>query len=347
MRESLFSASTSLSRVSAPQTAIGVGVALMLASSGMVGQARAAEADAATRPGLKIVIVGPQDAADLLSVAIAPLVTELEPVTWRQLHETTPISDAGLEPLRGAVRIWIDAHRTGTVTIVGFSSRGAPRVRSVEAPDLTPVVAETISQIVRETAVALIGEPASAEADVTIDQGELDASRASRHAVIEAPPRAEPAATKLSTRSGASLAFGGVFRNMGGFSHQVARGVSISMSAWLQHAALRSFATLSFDWVENATGDLQLVAVSLVPTVGISWRPQKVVDLRTSIGVGADRINFGGSAWYPVARATASANAIVLARFEVTMALMIDAVESPDLTHRGWQPAALLGIGWW
>src|SRR6185369_6707820 len=118
----------------------------------------------APRPNLEIVIVGEEVTCDFLSVAIAPVLVELESVTWQQMRETTPASGALLEHHPGVARIWIDAHRKGAVIVVGFSRNGSPRVRSADAPELTAVVAETVAQIVRETAVALLDEAAQTEA---------------------------------------------------------------------------------------------------------------------------------------------------------------------------------------
>jgi hypothetical protein len=330
-------------------------VAVALAASGLAARAQAAFAPAAPQPNLEIVTVGPPGAADLLSVAIAPLMTELEPITWRQLRETTPISEARFEPRAGGVRIWIDAHRAGAVTVVGFSRRGAPRVRSVEAPELTPVVAETIGQIVRETAVALLADPAGQDPpaqerdDETTEPKAFKPSR-SRVAIEEAPRAetpAEAAPPPLVNRVMGSISFGFVLRSAESFSSDSAEGMTLSLTAWLQHEAVRSFATLSIDRLEAPQVTNTLYALSFVPTFGIAWRPEAMVDFRTALGVGADRMNsFGYASWYPVVRGAVSANLLLPRRLEATVALTLDVVAWSDFSQRAWQPGLILGLGW-
>jgi len=335
--------STTSSRARRLRAAIAVAVAI--AAPAIAGRARAAGTPPVSRPNLEIVIVGPQGAADLLAVAIAPLITELEPVSWRQLRETTPVSDDAYEPRPGAVRIWIDAHRTGTVTVVGLSRTGAPGVRSVEAPDLTPVVAETIGQIVRETAVALMSAAAEARTDAPASLILSDERPAARD--LEEPET--PAVTPPpASRFRGSLAFGYVLRQMAGFGEQNAQGVTVSTTAWLQHRTVRSFATLALDSLQGSgsASGTGTYAISIVPTVGISRRIGGGVDVRAAMGIGADRMNYGAISWYPVGRASAAASLPLPAGFEAMTAVMVDAVVWADFRQRVYQPAMMVGVGW-
>jgi hypothetical protein len=329
-------------------------VAVALASSGVAARARAAFAPVTPRPNLEIVIIAPAGASDLLSVAIAPLMTELEPIAWRQLRDTTPVSEVRFEPHAGVVRLWIDAHHAGTVAVVGFSRRGVPRVRTVEAQELTPVAAETIGQIVRETAVALLADPAGQDSAVQETDAETAESKPVRRkpvrVVVEDAPRAEEPAqpTPPTTVAGVmgSLAFGYLLRSMDSFTGDTGTGLTISATAWLERDTVRWFARLSFDQLQASGLGATLYETSIIPTFGISWRPEASVDFRTALGVGADRINNFAIEWYPVARGVGTVGVLLPHRLELMFEAMLDIVSSSEFRRQAWQPAAMVGFGW-
>jgi hypothetical protein len=290
-------------------------------------------ASPATPPNLEVVIVGEPATADLLSMAIAPLLTELQPVAWRQMRETTPVSDALANP--GAVRVWVDARRKGRVTVVGLSRSGAARVRSAEVPGLTPVEAETVAQIVHETAVALCAEPAGAP------------TRASAAPVEQQPDEMLRAPARTRTIGWeSSLALGYVTRDIG--PEDLGKGVLASATLWYEHESLRSFVTLGLDWVRASAGGGHLDLVSLIPALGISWRLRSALDLRTAIGGGGARYSeFGGSGWLATSRATVGVASPLGARLEMTLAFMVDGAPRFGFSRlANYQPGAMLAVGW-
>jgi hypothetical protein len=314
-----------------------------LATSG-----RAVATTVARPPNLEVVIVGDAATADLLAVAIAPLLADLEPVTWKQMRETTSVSRATLVTNPDVVRVWVDAHREGTVTVVGFSRRGAPRVRSVAAPELTPVLTETVAQIVHETAVALFaGEAAgaplesatTAEATSVVPDAEVPAPIPQIGETVTAPPT-------LASPVDLSLAFGYVVRQMATFSNEKAHGLAISTTVWLKRETVRSFVTLSLEYLESPSTGNSLNETSIVTTFGISWLPRGIIDIRTAIGIGAARINYALPAWYPIERAVTTVGVLLPRRLEATVALMLDVVGLDPIDPRGVQPAAMFGLAW-
>lgn len=240
---------------------------VLVAVSPLIAWYGRALAAGALPPRLQIVLVGPPPVADLLAAAIAPLLPATAPVDWRRVTDDAAV--APMPALPSGPRIWIDGRLPGTVQIVAFCRDAVPRVRTVVAPELTPVVAETVAQITRETGAVLLAEAQRERAS----NGE--GSPLARPAPV--PASTETDATIAASAGGAThpshellIAGSAIVRDEFGLDAPAATGVALSVLYPLRRLAAgssaRPFLALSLELF--SVSRYQMVAQEIVETTG-------------------------------------------------------------------------------
>jgi hypothetical protein len=286
--------------------------------------------------------------ADLLAAAIAPLLPATPPVDWRRVTKDTAVAATPGPP--PGPRIWIDGRSPGSIQIVALCRDAGPRVRTVEALELTPVVAETVAQITRETAAALLAETETSNPSSNERSGPM------QPAPVSAP--VDTVSTIAASDNAAvpphrNLLFAGslIVRDEYGLNAAAAYGGAISVAYSFRQLAAGSSARLFLGlslglFVQPEFG---LGAAEIVETTGISWQPSSFVDL--SFGLGGGIQNAPIFRTILVARGTASVGLRLGAGVEQVISATIDAGQVPEI-NGGWpapnriRPGAMIGIGW-
>jgi hypothetical protein len=322
-------------------------LAVAASSTPLILEGRAL-ADGALRPRLQIVLVGSAPSADLLAATVAPILPASISVEWGRV---TGDADVATIPEAPGPRIWIDSRSPGIIQIIAFSSDAVPRVRTVEAPQLTPLVAETVAQITRETATALLGAQ----------------TRGAPNGV-GAPTRLVPAATTQETAAvstvtksdissaqppGELLLMGSfIVRDEFGLGAEAAYGAALSIlypfRPLTRGSSARPFVALSLGLFGQS--QFGLAAQEAVETTGISWHPSSILDLSLGLGGGVQR----AATWRTilVARGTASIGFRLGSSVEQVIAATLDARQEPDVLIGPWpaphriSPGVMIGIGW-
>jgi hypothetical protein len=287
------------------------------------------------------VVVGPTPTTDLLAATIAPLLPATLAVDWRSLtNDAAATTTLASQP---GARIWIDGRSSGKVQIVAFRRDAVPRVRTVEAPELTPVVAETVAQITRETAFALLAETASAPPTGSEKggppEGPTVAATAAPAGATAAPPRNLLLVANVIVRDeyglGAEAAYGGAVSAAYLFGRAAAK------------ATVRPYLALSLGLFGDA--GFGLTALEAVETTGISWQASSLVDL--SVGVGGGLVSAPNTRPFLIGRGTVSLGLRLGASIEQIFTATLDAGQAAHVTGP-WPapnriaPGVLIGIGW-
>jgi len=218
-----------------------------------------------------------------------------------------------------------------------------PRVRTVEAPELTPIVAETVAQITRETAFALLAEMPSAP-PAGSEKGRLPEGPT---VAVTAPPTAAPAAPSRNLLFVANV----IVRDEYGLGAEAAYGAAVSAVYLFERAAakatVRPYLALSL----GLFGDhgFGLTALEAVETMGISWQASSLVDL--SLGLGGGVVDAPNTRAFLIGRGTASLGLRLGASVEQIFTATLDAgqaahVTGPWPTPNRITPGVLIGIGW-
>jgi hypothetical protein len=299
-------------------------------------------------PRLEIVVVGSTPATELLAATIAPLLPATLAVDWRSLtNDTAATTTLASHP---GARIWIDARSSGKVQVVAFRRDAVPRVRTVDAPDLTPVVAETVGQITRETAFAVLAEAAS-----TPPAGREDGA-------LPAPPVLPPAGDRgpsvAATVAAAApvaapsrnllLVANVIVRDEYGLGAEAAYGGAVSAAYLFRPAAaVRPYLALSLGLFGD--GGFGVTAMEAVETMGISWQVSSLVDL--SVGLGGGVVDVPNAPAFLIGRGTASLGLRLGASIEQIFTATLDAGQAAHVTAP-WPapnriaPGLLIGLGW-
>lgn len=298
-------------------------------------------------PRLEIVVVGPTPATDLLAATIAPLLPSTLAVDWRSLTSDA-VATTTLASQPGA-RIWIDGRSPGKVQIVAFRRDAVPRVRTVEAPELTPVVAETVAQITRETAFAVLAETTNAP-PAGRDNGGPGTPPAGPLPATQDPVIAATAPAAAPSRNLLFVA-NVIVRDEYGLGAEAAYGGAVSAAYLFERAAagatVRPYLALSLGLFSDAK--VGVGALEVVETTGVSWQASSAVDL--SAGLGGGVVSFPNTPAFLIARGTASLGLRLGASIEQIFTATLDAgqaahVTAPWPTPHRIAPGVLIGIGW-
>ena len=322
----------------------------IVVASALLGWEGLAGATGAPPPRLQIVLVGPPAVADLLAAAIAPLLPATTPVDWRRVTKDTVVATTSAPP--PGPRIWIDGRSLGRIQIVALCRDAVPRVRTVEAAELTPVVAETVAQITRETAAALL-----AEAE-TSGPSSNEGGSPTRPAPLPAPPETVSsiaASDKVAAHPPRDLLFAGslIVRDEYGLNAAVAYGGAISVVYSFRRVAAQSSASPFLGLSLGLFGqpEFGLAAEEIVETTGISWQPSPFLDLSVGLGGGIQRCRnlshnpgqqpAGPRAWG--SRLGAGLEQIISATLDVGQMPEVNGLWPAPNRIR---PGAMIGIGW-
>ena len=323
-------------------------VAIFVALLAAEGPAFADEATASRK--LEIVLVGAQSAGDLLAAAIVPLLPTTAVIGWTRIDDTTMVTNSSaIGP-----RLWIDTRSKGAVRIVAFGRDAVPRVRIVDAPELTPVVAETVAQIARETAQALLEQPNEPSPASTADNA------------VVAPAGAGSATVPTISSTGGiassrpkDLLFSASFlvRDEYGVSGvEAAYGGALSV-AWpfrrpSDGSSVRPFLALSLELLQQT--EFALNAEQVVQTMGLTWQPWPFLDLSLAVGGGVEHsknlggtllpnsILFGRCSLGTALRLPAGLEQIITATLDVSQVATAEFDPPPNRI----KPGILVGIGW-
>jgi hypothetical protein len=298
-------------------------------------------------PRLQIVVVGPTPTTDLLAATIAPLLPATLAVDWRSLSNDAAATTTLASP--PGARIWIDARSSGKVQVVAFRRDAVPRVRTVEAPELTPVVAETVAQITRETAFAVLAETASAPQADREKGGPTPAAPSAG----QGPTVAATAAAVTPSVPSRNLLFVAnvIVRDEYGLGAEASYGGAVSAAYLFGRAAsgatVRPYLALSLGLFGDA--GLGVTALEAVETMGISWQASSLVDL--SVGLGGGVVDVPNTRAILIGRGSASLGLRLGASIEQIFTATLDAGQAPHVTAP-WPapnriaPGVLIGIGW-
>ncbi|HXU62115.1 MAG TPA: hypothetical protein VN962_10460 [Polyangia bacterium] len=248
-------------------------------------------------------------------------------------------------------RIWIDARSSGKIQIVAFRRDAVPRVRTVEAPELTPVAAETVAQITRETAFAVLAEAASAQPTGSEKGGSPAAALvpplADQAPTVAATVAVTPAAPSRNLLFVANV----IVRDEYGLGAEASYGGAVSAAYLFERAAsgatVRPYLALSLGLFGDA--GLGVTALEALETMGISWQASSLVDL--SAGLGGGVVNLPNTRAFLIGRGTASLGLHLGASIEQIFTATLDAGQAAHVTAP-WPapnriaPGVLIGIGW-
>ena len=262
-----------------------------------------------------------------LAATIAPLLPATLAVEWRSLtNDAAATTTLASHP---GARIWIDGRSSGKVQIVAFRRDAVPRVRTVEAPELTPVVAETVAQITRETAFAVLAETASAPPAGSEKGGP-------RPSLV--PPSADQGLTVAATAPPAAPSRNLLFvanviiRDEYGLGAAAASGGAVSAAYLFGRAAagatVRPYLALSLGMFGDA--GFGLTALEVVETTGISWQASSLVDL--SVGLGGGVVDAPNTRGFLIGRGTASLGLRLGASIEQIITATLDAGQTTHVT---------------
>jgi hypothetical protein len=322
----------------------------------LISAERGAAADETTTSRkLEIVLVGSQVAGDLLAAAIAPLLSPTAVVGWTRMEDTTLVAHSSAD----GPRIWIDTRSSGVVRIVAFASDAAPRVRIVEAPELTPVVAETVAQIARETASALLERPDQSSPTPPAAADNTTPAAATAATGSAAVPTIASAGGIVTSKQPKDLLFSASFlvRDEYGVTNvEAAYGGALSV-AWpfrrpSDGSSVRPFLALSLELLQQT--EFALNAEQIAQTMGLSWQPWPFLDLSLAIGGGIEHsknlggtlleesILFGRAALGTALRLPAGFEQIVTVTLDVSQ--VATAIDAPPPNRI--KPGILIGLGW-